>query len=378
MGLGAGYPLICGSVIEAASPGWGTAATILNRIPVTKETLTDAVKMIEDMTLRGIAGQDALDLGTIGVTGDIETDIRYTLKSGNYFCGSDLWLSAAMGASPVINASYVSTLFHTPSPNRPVTIVFDKKVSYWEYVSCMLNGFKVSGKTGEALSASFPVVAHRLLRTGTANGSTQFAALAANGGKRVLFDDVVFRIGTLSDALAAGDALGINEFTLDYNSNLSEPEYSTPDYGTTVGAGTHGANTTTQSQRLTLQPARNGKRTCMLDFTLPRYQADTLFTWKALGTELQVDIKTSIDTAARTFSILCPRLKIESVDGNVDSPAMFPVKVKARLLWNGGTSTATLYNDYMTNSVDTTNKIPNEFEIEILNSTDGRTAAIWS
>ncbi len=378
MGLGAGYPLICGSVIEAASPGWGTAATITNRIPVNKETLTEAIKMIEDMSLRGLAGQDALDLGEIGVTGEIETDLRYTLKSGNFFCGSDLWLAAAMGGSPLINASYVSTLLHTESPTRPVTIVFDKKVSYWEFVSCMFKGFKISGKVGEELKVSFPVVCHRLLRTGTTNGATQFTNLAANGGKRVLFPDLTFRIGDAANALAAGDALGINEFTLDFNSNLSDPEYSTPDYATTVGAGTHGDNATTHAQRLTLQPARNGKRTVMLDFTLPRYQSDALSAWCEAGTELQVDIKSSIDSAARTFSILCPRVKLEKVDAPVDSPAMFPVKVKARLLYNGGTSSATLHNDYMTNSVTTTNKIPDEFQIELLNSTDGRTAVIWS
>ncbi len=373
----AGYPLVCGSVIEAASPGWGTAAVITNRVPITKESLTEQVKFIEDNTLRGLAGHDALDAGEISVQGTIETDIRYTLKSGSYYCGSDLLLSAAMGTAPSYNSS-VNTMFLAQSPSRPVTIAMNKQVSYWEFVSCMLNGFKITGKTGGALMAEFPVVAHRVLRTGTTNGSTQFAALAANGGKRVRFPDITFRLGTLADALAAADAIGVNEFVLDYQSGLGDPEFSTPDYNVTVGAGTHGDNTTTRSPRLTLPVERNGRRKMELSFTLPRYYSNQMFTWRDAETELQCDIKTSIDSAARTFSILMPRLKIVEVKAETSGPEHVPLQVKAQLLFNGGTSSATLYNDYMTNSVPTTNKIPEEFQIEIKNSSDGRTAAIWS
>lgn len=375
MSIGAGYPFVCGAGIEAASPGWGTAVAMTDRVPILKETLSEQIKMIEDMTLRGHAGHDALDLGEISVSGDIETDIRYTLKSGNFFCGSDLLLSVAMGAAPTFGSS-VNTLLHNESPVRPVTFAMNKIVAYWEFVSCMLKGFKISGKTGDPLSASFPLVAHRVLRSGTTNGATQFGNLAANGGKRVLFEDLTFRIGDLDNALAAGDALGINEFSLDFDGNFSDSEFSTPDYGTTVGAGTHGANTTTQSARLTLPPRRNGKRKATLDFTVPRYLSNQLFTWFTAGTPLQIDIGSSIDSAARTFKILIPHLKLESVEGSVDGPAMFPIKCKATILRNGGTTAGSGANGYMTDTP--TNKIPEEFEIEIKNSSDGREAAIWS
>lgn len=375
MPIGAGYPFICGSDIESVH---GTAVTVKNRVPVRKESLTDAIKLLADDTLRGLAGHDTLDLAEISVAGDVETDVRYTLRNGSFFCGSDLWLSLAMGGAPAFNNS-ISTLLLSESPSRPATIAFDKQVSYWEFVSCMFKGFKLLFKVGEPLTASFPLVAHRLLRTGTTNGAAQFNALAANGGKRVLGSDVTFRLGAISGgALAAAHAIGLSDATLDYNAGMSDPEFSSPDAGVAVGGGTHGDNTTTRSQRLTLPVVRNDRRSVLLEFNAPRYLSNQLFTWRDAATELQFDAATSIDSAARTFRLLVPRLILESVDANVDGPGIIPVKCKARCLFNGGTSSGGGVNSVMTNSVPTTNKIPEEFQLELKNSADGRTAAIWT
>lgn len=379
MSVGSGYADNLGSAIEAASPGWGSPATINNRIPYKSETLSDVIAMIEDRSLRGIAGHDALDLGEKSVTGEVVTDIRYTLKSGSYFCGSDLWLSAAMGGAPAYNSG-VNTMFLAASPSRPVTIAINKQVSIWEFISCMFGGFKISGKVGAELEVAFKVIAYNLLRTGTTNSASNFTALAANGGKRVLFADITtdsartgsFRIGDIANALADGDRIGISDFSLDYNAGLTDSEFCTPDNNITVGAGVH------SDARLTLQPERNKRREVTLDFTIPRYRTDQFFAWMNAGTELQCDITTSIDSAARTFKILMPYLKIVDVKADTKDEGMIPVPVKAKLLYQGGTSSATLHNDYMTNSVPTTNKIPEEFQIEIKNSADGRTAAIWS
>jgi hypothetical protein len=377
MSLSAGYPFICGAGIEAASPGWGTAVNMTDRIPVTKETLTAAIKQIEDDTLRGISGKDALSNGEISVSGNIECDMRYTLKSGAYFCGSDLLLSAAMGGAPAINSN-ISTLFLTESPTRPVTIAMDKKVGIWEFESVMFKGFKLSWKVGTPLMLSLDAIAHRVLLTGTENEAAQFTALAANGGKRILFGDTTFRLGDLANALAAGDAIGISEATLTYEGNMSDPEFSSPDYGTTVGAGTHGDNATTHSPNLTLPVVRNGKRDVTLELTCPRYMSNQLFTWRDAGTELQFDAKTSIDSVARTSSVLVPRLMLVDVQAPTDGPQLTQIKVKAKVLYNGGSTSGSGANIYMINSVPTTNKIPEEFQVEILNSTDGRTAAVWS
>lgn len=378
MAYGAGYPSVCGAGIEAASPGYGTAVAMTDRIPVESESLSQAIKMIEDQTLRGLAGHDVLDLGDISIEGSIKTDLRYTLKSGSYFCGVDLLLSAAMGAAPVINSS-ITTLLHAANPTRPVTIAFDKQVAYWEFISSMLKGFTLDMKAGEAVKCEFPLIAHRLIRTGTTNGSAQFAALAANGGKRVLFSDLTFRLGDLSDALAAGDAIGLSECKFEFDGNMTPPTFCSPDYATTVGAGTHGDNTTTHSPRLTLKPVRNGKKKVKLSFTAPRYIADTLNTWLEAKTALQFDAKSSIDTAARTFSLLCPLVYLTKVDIPIEGEQATQVKVEAVCMMNGGTTTAASgTNDYMTTSIPTTNNIPDEFAIEMKNSADGRTAAIWS
>lgn len=375
MAIGAGYPFICGAGVESV---WGTAVVMTDRIPVLKESLTDAIKMIEDASLRGFAGHDALDLGTIDVKGSLSTDLRYTQKSGTFFCGSDMLLSIAMGGAPVINSN-VMTLFLAESPAKYITLAMDKKVSYWEFESCALNGFKIDMKVDEPVMLDFPVIAHRVLRAGTTNGATQFTNLAASGGKRVLFGDIRFRMDSIANgALTDADSIGIGECSLNYESALSESQYSSPDASVTVGGGVHGDNATTHSSLLTLPVVRNGRRKVTLEFTAPRYTTDTFITWRDAGTEVQLDAKSSIDSAARTFSLLIPRIKIESVEVNVDSAEIMPIKIKATCLYNGGTSSGGGVNAVMTNSVPSTNKIPEEFQIELKNTTDGRTAVIWS
>jgi len=376
----AGYGSTCGSVIQTA---WGTTGTITNRVPIFKESLTETIKQLENEALVGLAGQDMLDADVRSIAGAIETDLRYTQEvtpvATPYWCGSDLWLSLAMGGAPAYNSS-INTLFLAESPSKYATIVFDKQGTYWEFGSCAFKGFKLAFKSADVLRVTFDVLARSLLRTGTTNGAAQIAALAARGGKRAKFGDpMVFRLNAITDgALDAGDAFGFNELTLEYDAAISEPEHCSPDYNVAVGSGTHGDNTTTHSALLTLPFVRNGKRKVEMSFSAPRYMADTLLDWRDAETELQMDVCSSIDAGARTFRLLCPRLKVTECSAPIEGAALMGVKGKMTLLYNGGTSSGSGANAVMTNSVPSTNKIPEEFQIELKNSADGRTAAIWT
>jgi len=321
MATGAGYPAVMGAGKETT---FRTGVAMTDRIPYLSESLSEQIAMIEDDALIGTAGRNALDKGPISLTGKIETELRYTQKSGSYFCGSDLLVALAMAGTHTY-ASSVNTLKLGDSPAAFATIALNKQVAYWEYLSCYMDGFELSGKVGEHLRADFDAVAYKLLRSGTTNGSTEFAALAASGGKRVLFGDMTFRLGDTADALASGDNIGLKDFKLTLKNNLTGPQFSSPD-----NSATH------TDSGLTIQPVRNGFREVMLEFTLPRYESSgwgtQLETWKAAATALQFKGLSSIDSAAKRFELNCPHIIIEDIQSPVSGPGVIETKVKCRLL----------------------------------------------
>lgn len=360
MATGLGYPAVMGAAKETT---FRTAVAMTDRIPYLSETLSEQIAMIEDESLIGTAGRNALDKGPTSLTGKIMTELRYTQKSGSYFCGSDLLLALAMGGTHTY-ASTVNTLKLGDALSAFATIALNKQVAYWEFISTYLNGFDLHSKTGDFVHVDFDAIAYNLLRSGTTNGATQFSNLAVSGGKRVLFGDLTFRLGDTTDALASGDNIGLKDFKLSLKNNLTPPQFSTPDNATSHTDG-----------YLTIQPQRNGFREVMLEFTLPRYESSgwgtTLETWKAAKTALQFYGFTSIDSAAKRFWLHCPHLIIEDIQSPVSGPEVIETKVKARLLRGAAIpNSVMLLNDGSTTVTD-------EFVIELKNSTDGRTAVVY-
>jgi len=244
------------------------------------------------------------------------------------------------------------------------TIAINKAVAYWEFISSYVDGIELSSKAGDFLHADYDVVAYNLLRSGTTNGATQFSNLAASGGKRVLFGDMTFRLGDLSDALASGDNIGLKDFKLSMKNNLTGPQFSSPDNSATHTNGL-----------LTIQPVRNGFREVTLEFTLPRYESSgwgtTLETWKAAKTALQFKGLSSIDTAAKRFELNVPYVVIEDIQTPVSGPEALETKVKCRVLRGAAAPNSVML------LIDGATTVADEFVVEIKNSTDGRTAVIY-
>jgi hypothetical protein len=67
---------------------------------------------------------------------------------------------------------------------------------------------------------------------------------------------------------------------------------------------------------------------------------------------------------------------LTDVTASIGNDGMPEQSVKAKVLYNGGTTSAGTNNNYMVNSAS--EKIPEEFQVEIKNSSNGRIAAIWS
>jgi hypothetical protein len=369
MATAAGYRIKMGCAKETS---FRTAVHMTDLVPVLSETLTENIKIIDSQVLKGIAGQDQIDLGERSYTGTIETDCVYPTKSGSVFFGNDMFISMAMGAHPSYGSSLTGARF-TESPDHCCTIAIDKVVSIWEFISCYFKTMKISAKVGESVKASFDVIAYNCLLTGTANEAAEFTAIAGQSAKKVLFADATFRLGDHSNALAAStDEIGLSEFNLNLDNNFSDPTFSSPNN-----------DTGHTNAYLTIQPERNGKRIIDVDFKLSRYNTGgtnnwgtQLETWKSAKTPLQMDAIWSIDSAARKFLIHMPYLIITDLKENVNGAGLVDQQVKAKLLYNGGTTAGGGVNTVMVDSGSL--NISQEFEIEWVNTANGRTAAIWS
>ncbi|MBU0691549.1 hypothetical protein KKH18_07015 [bacterium] len=380
LGTATGYSGIMGAAKETA---FRTPVNINTRIPITAEGLSDAIKLIEQETLMGYPGRDTLDAGPISVTGSVDTEVRFaTANSGRtIFFGNDLLVALAMGACAWHAGSSTNILKLSDDLDKSATLALHKKIAIWEFVSCFFKGFKFSGKAGEIWKTSFDTVAYKLMRGDPSSGSqqnkqAQFNALSVTAGKRGLFGDSTFILAPVNTAWGGGESnfrIGLNEFSLNYESGLTDPEFSTPD-----AAGGH------TDANLTIQPVRGGFRKCELEFSLPRYQdlsggalqwGSQLLAWKDTQAPLQLlgTIQPSGDST-RIIKAMCPYLVITAVDAAISGPAPASMKVKATLLRGAGRNTV------VTDAAGSS--IAEEFQLEFKNSNNaaseyGRNAAIF-
>jgi len=341
-------------------------------VKLLSENITDDFERIEDESIYGGAGKLEDSQGVQPITGELNTQVVFdTLANANYW-GTDLLFALAMGSvawnagndgfNELSIADNLDDLSGTPVA---ATLVFNKKVSTtpWQYNGVYLNGFTITGNAKENIQATFPLIAYDVDRaaggTSEAELNTLFANVDEAPPQKLLFSDLTFRIGDDADALASADKYGINSFTFTFNRNLTDPEFSTPD------------NTTGHTAtRNTIEPVANGFREVTLQIQLPRYYTDQFFTWRDNDEKLQCDLKFNASSGAREWNLLIPTLKIESVSVPIAGSGIAPITVTFRIFLKHSD------NSYMTTTNGTA--ITKEFAIEMQNTANGRTAAIWS
>jgi len=341
-------------------------------VPLLSESLTDDYERIKNEQLYGGAGELEDAQGVQPITGDVEVEVHYDTKTSTSFWGTDIWFAIAMGsvswdATNSYNKLALSDTLDDLS-GTPITATFaiNKQVSTtpWQFNGVYFNGFSITGNAKENIKATFPCVAYDVDRTtgGTTEAelNTLYTTVSVAPPKKVLFSDMVFRIGDDADALGDADQLGINSFTFTLNRNLTDPEFSSPDYGT------HTAT------RNTIEPVVNGMREVTLSITLPRYKADSFFTWRDSDEKLQCDIKFTESSAGniKGFNIFIPTLKVVSVSAPISGSGVVPVTVNFKCFLKHAD------NSFMTLTDSTA--ITQEFAMEVRNKQNGRTAVIWS
>ena len=122
-----------------------------------------------------------------------------------------------------------------------------------------------------------------------ARSATAFPSISISNHSRLLHQDGIFRIADTANALASGDALGLEMWELVFKRN-----YKIDDY--------------TNEQQTALEPVESGFREVMLNIKLPRYEADTFADYKDNETDLQIRLV----VVAQGVS---PRVVLEQVEG---------------------------------------------------------------
>lgn len=119
----------------------------------------------------------------------------------------------------------------------------------------------------------------------------------------MLFEHGVFRLADQADALAAVDEFNIDSFEIELDRNWKPDDYTT----------------NSSDPKLPLEPIEDGFRTASLKISIPRFDANTIITWKDDDEPLQGDLKFTLGSNYTTLQL--PELRIsEGFDANIGGP----------------------------------------------------------
>lgn len=304
-----------GSRVDASDTG--------DRIPLLSEGIEfDNVDVVHEH-LAASAGVSAQQRVFEPVTGTLECQVPYTVKSSTEFISASLLLALGMGT--VTFPADSNQLTFLDDLNVYGTIAWDKghhATDVWQAISCFISAFSISCNAGEAMTASFDIQAYDIDISNTTNSVTTLATLpsAVVDVDLVLFSDFVFRIGDQAGALAAGDQIALSSFTISVNNNLTEPQQTTLPASGTLNIFQP------------IQPVRNGFRETTLEITLPRYDADTFLDFRTNDTNLQAEFFGTQPTSSEEFDILFPNLKVINVSAPVAGAEAIEQSVTFRCL----------------------------------------------
>ena len=296
-----------------------TAVDVTDRIPYTSESLTIEFERLEQEALLGVGGKYNADQGVKSSSGTIETNMVYTDKGTSVFLSADQLLYWAMGTCTWDAGVDANRLTIQDDLARFGTIAIDKQTTIWEALGCYVKSFSLTCPTNGFLTGSFELQAYNLIITGAENEAAQFSALPDLEPRRILGCHQDFYIASdFGNALAAGDKIGVSNWTLNFDRGLSDNEYETvQSSGHTVCAQP-------------IQPVINGFRTVTLEFDLLRYAADTYQTAFIANTMMQAKIDFTHPTTSERFIIYMPHLRITNAGAPVTGAGMITQKIQAQ------------------------------------------------
>ena len=268
----------------------GTPVVVTEKIPYISESIQAQFNHVQDNSLCGPAARPKSQQGTLIAEGGFELHFRYTLAQQllEHFFGSLLVDTPGVGTN---------TYSLDPSiDGAAVTIAIEKTVAVWEHAGYKASELTITGSPTDGIRIE---VDGFCVNTDYASGTNTSGVLSAlsSPGDFMLFQDMTFRVGDLTDALDSSDDLAISSFSLNINRALSPTEVNS-------------------SNRL--EALENAFRETTLEINIPRYEAQTFIDFHAAHTQLQATLSFTDGTNTKTISI--PNMLVMEWDAEVGGP----------------------------------------------------------
>jgi len=347
--MGAGYHSRCGIGLESLAGAYDAtrlvAPTIL--MPYVNENLDKVVEYLESNVLAGKRGYNPPRIIGYKTSGPLRVRAHHRLAEY-------LWFAALGGTDSKsgVAAPYTHQLDKGEDILRTMSIIIDKDpdggdvIKCWNIIGAVINKLTLTSSVTEGVYLDLELVCYDITRT-----TDHRAALAAlswvEQSAELFHDQLVFRMADCADALAIGDKQNISEFSLTIDNKLIADDKSCV------------------SGKYIHRPRPNGKAIFTLDFSLPRYEADTLLNAKDAGTTMQADIIFTGDALGGgnyATQIYLPEIYLKSL------PAPGGGEEKITLSGSGQ-----CYRNKNNTNMAT---ITEELQVKLLNSND--TALAWT
>jgi len=298
-------------VIAAVSKGaaWGTAieSGALDGFLITGEGMGAGAPADLVAEEAGIGWQQTSEPGDIDIEGTLSGFLRYD---------SAVWrlIAAGLGTAGAPSTVDTSARLHTFTPADSLSgiyasVALDKGPEVWDYPSCKVIGFSISGEAGQPVTYEITLRCDSLSRntsSGVNNNTTMANVTYRSKATRVLMQHLVFRMNVASgSALAGGDAISISSFNL----TVARP------HSTDHTAGT----------KAIIEPIEDGMPVVTLDIAIPEYTVGTRFAEIVSRTANKADLIFTSGTLAGAASqnyqidIPIPQLVLTAGESNVSA-----------------------------------------------------------
>jgi len=312
---------------------WGTAVDCNvagQGIQLLNETLSSASNLLQDESLTGTADQEPGLTSSKTVTGTIEMNMQYSspvimtlLAMAMGRADTPLAPLGHKGGKPY--PYYMDLRLGDNVEGYFVTMAIDKTQdgsTIHEYDSIKVNGFTLTGASGDFVKISFDLIARKLSNSGTTTSSLN-SATNATPKKFVRFEDFQFRSRAQSEAaLNATNQFYPTSFTITLNNSL-------------VG------DLTSLNAPYVDEPIRDAARDITGSFEIPKYESTTIEDQFLAGTVTKMDLRArstdQINAAGQgayyySFEMFMPSVQISDaqrpVSGFSKIPAPFSFTAK--------------------------------------------------
>ena len=320
-----GYKSRLAMGVEAS---FGAAASFDSLVPFTSESISKMKEMVESGFLDGTVGVKQLYQSFENVQGAIAGEAVVDVIAGDDY-GWDNVLYAALGGATFLSSQ---NIYSVQSALKSLTVGVNKyhgsTVKLWEAIGMKVKTLNIVGSAsneGGKVSWNAELQGKKLYRTGDAgitNSASDVTNLAPTSKpENIMMSNLTFQIGDQSNALAAGDQLGINGFEINIDNALTDPEYASITSSHSDGS-------------LPIEPERGDRNRVNFSITMPRLSSLQFFDNFNGNGSLQAKLSFA-QSGSKQFDIYLPYLKVmEDPAAPIEGAGIINHTVNFQAVWN--------------------------------------------